>query len=462
MQTFRRSSDVIAASPVTTSRSLLMASLFLLMLIALPAPAKAKGSPPPLPASGDVLIAGGVGSDGNVTTKAEFYSVSFRRFVTTGAMTTARATHQSDVLFLTEESDGDTGKIFMIGGFNGSATSSGSSIAFNVVVLDNFELYDPATGTFAIPTTPLLNPMTNARAFFPVIDIPADAAHIHGHFLAIAGMCNSSDLDSCRSADVIHPDDHVTQTSNPLVGRMMHTATLLQNETSVLVTGGFADLAGTALNTAEILDTNTDDFTAIANMNAARAGQTATILNDGTVLIAGGFDNTGAAQNSAEIFTPDVTGLVGTFTPVPVPMHDSRAWHTATLLGDGTVLLAGGFNGSATFALSGGVSGVSGSWTKSSGSVLGTAEIYDPTTETFTCVHGTVGKSGRCRKSMKTARIDQTATVLADGDVLIAGGFTGNKGLKPVSSAELFHAGKFVKTASMKTARAWHSAIALP
>jgi hypothetical protein len=56
--------------------------------------------------------------------------------------------------------------------------------------------------------------------------------------------------------------------------------------------------------------------------------------------------------------------------------------------------------------------------------------------------------------------MDQTATALADGDVLIAGGF--QKGLKPVKSAELFHAGRFVRTGNMSIARAWHSAVALP
>jgi hypothetical protein len=100
-------------------------------------------APLSLPASGDVLIAGGVGSDGNVTTQAEFYSVSFGQFVTTGAMTTARASHQAEVLFPSDESDGLTGDIFLIGGFSGSAKRSGPSIAFNIFTLDTFELYDP-------------------------------------------------------------------------------------------------------------------------------------------------------------------------------------------------------------------------------------------------------------------------------------------------------------------------------
>jgi hypothetical protein len=235
----------------------------------------------------------------------------------------------------------------------------------------------------------------------------------------------------------------------------MHTATLLNDHFTLLVTGGFADLSGTALASAEILDTNTDDFTATPDMSAARSGQTATVLNDDTVLIAGGVDATGAASNSAEIFDPATV----TFTPIATAMHDRRAWHTATLLSDGTVLLAGGFKGSGAFALSGDNTGVTGTWTASRRAVLATAEIYDPVAQTFTCVHGAT-KSGRCKASMRAPRMDDTATALADGDVLIAGGFGG--GMKSVSSAELFHSGKFIRTGGMKTARAWHSAVALP
>jgi hypothetical protein len=143
-------------------------------------------------------------------------------------------------------------------------------------------------------------------------------------------------------------------------------------------------------------------------------------------------------------------------------MHDNRAWHTATLLSDGTVLLAGGFDGRATIALTGAATGATGTWTASSGSVLRTAEIYDPTTGTFTCVHGTIKTPGHCEIAMKGARMDQTATALADGDVLIAGGFGSTKPLQPIRSAALFHAGNFIKTGNMTAARAWHTAIALP
>ena len=126
------------------------------------------------------------------------------------------------------------------------------------------------------------------------------------------------------------------------------------------------------------------------------------------------------------------------------------------------MLFRSGFDGSATIALTGAGTGVTGMWTASSGASLRTAEIYDPITQTFTCVKGTIKKTDGCQMTMKAARMDHTATALADGDVLIAGGFGASKALPPLKSAELFHAGKFLVTGNMTEARAWHTAVALP
>src|SRR5579863_6636543 len=152
------------APPTTITTTTQRLSLTILSILLLSAgPALAKSTPPPLPASGDVLIAGGVGSDGNVTTQAEFYSVSAKRFVATGAMTTARASHQAEVMFETAESDtnGTTGEIFLIGGFSGSVKRSGPALDFNILALDDFELYDPKTGTFSAPSLPTAQVMEN-------------------------------------------------------------------------------------------------------------------------------------------------------------------------------------------------------------------------------------------------------------------------------------------------------------
>jgi hypothetical protein len=78
-------------------------------------------------------------------------------------------------------------------------------------------------------------------------------------------------------------------------------------------------------------------FTPTGSMNTARSGHTATRLNDGMVLIAGGRSDSSGVLSSAELYNP----ATQTFT-ITGSMNVAREWHTATLLHDGTVLIAGG------------------------------------------------------------------------------------------------------------------------
>jgi hypothetical protein len=127
-------------------------------------------------------------------------------------------------------------------------------------------------------------------------------------------------------------------------------------------------------------------------MSQARSGHTATLLNDGRVLVAGGF-NTNGVLNSAELFDPTTK----TWTPAS-PMQIPRARHTATLLPDGSVLVVGGATDTAHPA-----------------SITETAEKFDPSSGAWTQV-----------KSMNTKRAFHTATLMLDGSVLVvAGGPTG-------------------------------------
>src|SRR5918996_3938005 len=114
--------------------------------------------------------------------------------------------------------------------------------------------------------------------------------------------------------------------------RAAHTATLLQNG-KVLVAGGFA--GGSSFSTVELFDPATKSVTTTSNMSVARAGHTATLLSNGKVLIAGGYN--GSYVASAELYDP----ATNSFTPASA-MTTARSGHVATLLPNGKVLLAGG------------------------------------------------------------------------------------------------------------------------
>jgi hypothetical protein len=121
-------------------------------------------------------------------------------------------------------------------------------------------------------------------------------------------------------------------------------------------------------------------FVSTGNLNTPRIGHTATLLNDGRVLIAGGYRVDETPINSAELYDPKA----GTFSPT-ANMIISRYGHTATSLLDGRVLITGG-------------------------DLDASAELYDPSTGTFTLTG-----------SMHEARVYHAATLLSTGKVLISG-----------------------------------------
>ncbi len=224
------------------------------------------------------------------------------------------------------------------------------------------------------------------------------------------------------AADLYDPASGTfSTTANLVVDRYFHGTALLNNG-KVLLAGGF-NVA--ALTSVELYDPSTGKFTATGSMAAARAYPTATVLNNGKVLIAGGYDLTNYLS-SAELYDPST----GTFTTTG-SMTVARCYHTATLLNNGKVLIAGGSN---------------------SANVLSSAELYDPSTGIFTAVG-----------NMTAAREDYTATLLNSGKVLLAGGFGGSSSLGYLSTAELYDpsAGTFTSTGNMIAAQAFDSATLL-
>ena len=194
-----------------------------------------------------------------------------------------------------------------------------------------------------------------------------------------------------------------TATGSITMLREVCTATSLPNG-KVLIAGGVN--RGGSLASAELYDPATGTFTVSGSMSVARDGHTATLLPNGKVLVAGGYNDNGINNTflaSAELYDP----TAGTFT-VTGSMSVARDGHTATLLPNGVVLVAGGYNDD---------NGIN-------STCLASTELYDPTAGTFT-VTG----------SMSVARCNHTATLLPNGMELIAGGFSSTEEL---ASAELY------------------------
>ena len=164
-------------------------------------------------------------------------------------------------------------------------------------------------------------------------------------------------------------------------------------------------------------------WTATGSLITARQLHTAALLPQGKVLVAGGYN--GPVLSSAELYDPasgtwTATGRLGT----------ARGEHTATLLPSGKVLAAGGFDLS---------------------NALRSAELYDPASGTWTATG-----------SMATARFDHTATLLPNGQMLVASG--SDSDFRPLQSAELYDpgSGTWATTGNMVAARGRHTATLLP
>jgi hypothetical protein len=259
------------------------------------------------------------------------------------------------------------------------------------------ELYNPATGTF----TP-----TGSMAYERISDT---ATLLNNGIVLMA-----SGVGAGATAELYNPATGTfTLTGSMNAARFLATATLLNNGL-VLVAGG--QNSSGILASAELYNPATGTFTYTGRMNTSRYLYTATLLNNGMVLFAGGINDQNQVVASAELYDP----ATGIFTPTG-SMNIARWAPTATLLNNGMVLVAGG-----------GGAGPSGP--------VDSAELYDPAAGTFSYTNG----------SMTIYRVWDTATLLNNGMVLMAGGAFGAG-----PTAELYDpaTGTFTPTDSMNTAR---------
>lgn len=207
--------------------------------------------------------------------------------------------------------------------------------------------------------------------------------------------------------------------ANPLnIACRNHTATLLNNG-QVLVAGGYNS---GSLQNSELYNPSSGGWTTTRPMVYGQTWYTATLLTSGLVLAAGG-DNYGGQVS--ELYNP----VAGTWQLPPVGLNTGRQYHTATLLPNGQVLVTGGQNGA---------------------SYLSSAELYNPTSPSWAPT-----------SPMHSPRMGHTATLLPNGQVLVTGGAGSNGPL--LASAELYNPanGTWTVTNPMQNPRIWHTATLL-
>jgi|RhiMetdeSRZDD1v2_1073273.scaffolds.fasta_scaffold24267_5 hypothetical protein len=288
-------------------------------------------------------------------------------WIITSSMNIPRAVHTATLLL--------NGKVLVVGGNNGTGPVSSA------------ELYNPTTGMWSITAS------LNTARYGHTATLLQDGK------VLVAGGWNGSYLNSAELYDPTTGKLSVTGSLN--TARYGHTATLLPDG-KVLVAGG-----GFVLNTAELYDPNTGRWSITANLNTARSSHTATLLPSGKVLVAGGFTGHGfcpcidLVTASAELYDPVTAGW-----NVTENLNTARALHTATLLQNGKILVAGGTDGRVEDF--------------PEYVPLASAELYDAGTGSWSVTD-----------SLHTARNSHTATMLFDGKVLAAAGYY-------TASAELY------------------------
>ena len=333
---------------------------------------------------------------------AEIYDPSSGSFTDTGNMATARS---APAVLL------PNGEVLIAGG--STCDSSG-----NCNSLSSVELYDPAAGTFSSAGSMnsardghTMTLLQNGRVLIAGGEncTRIDSSELHSPVQSarlLPASFSPSNTLSCRALSSAELYDPIAGTFSQLpaslqVARYNAAATLLESG-RVLIVGGSDET--NALSTAELYDPVANSFALTSNLNTARSSPDVTLLNGGQVLVTGGStcDSLSCPTVASELYDPTSNA----FSPL-IGMAVPRVKHTATLLTNGQVLMAGGFSNCA------------------SSPCLSdpTTELYDPAAKTFLLSY-----------TLSAARAYHSATLLADGSVLLTGGIANGVSLSGMES----------------------------
>lgn len=386
--------------------------------------------------NGKVLVVGGMDGIHVSAASAELYDPATFSFSDTGSLNAALGGPTAILL--------PNGNVLVMGW-----SSLGTTVSA--------ELYDQASGTFSV------NGSLNTTAGSSVTLLP------NGKVLLAGGRdANEEECDPkthlChfvnRLANTVLYDPATAKfatTGSLVTARDGHTATVLQNG-KVLMVGGLGKLdsaEGGNLASVELYDPATGKFAATGSLVAARFAHSATLLQNGRVLIAGGRGNAVASKegvskffsndevlDSAELYDP----VTGKFAAIG-NLSATRTEHTATLLQNGKVLLVGGSGEVISYFTETDLAGSKKTHTyeRRSSETLASADLYDPSTGKFTATG-----------SLATERRGHSATLLPNGQVLIVGG--GDEKF-PLVTAEIYDPGTglFSSTVAQAAKRNFHN-----
>ncbi|MGA3057780.1 MAG: hypothetical protein ABSE70_07065 [Candidatus Limnocylindrales bacterium] len=255
-----------------------------------------------------------------------------------------------------------------------------------------------------------------------------------GRVLVVGGALGSSSNSATDSVIIYDPATSHWSAATHMLQPRAYPMVVALADGSILAVGGSRNLQ--PLDTAERYYPDNGTWVAAGRLNVPRTQGTLTLLSDGHVLaVGGGMEGSPgwASTASAEIFDP----TAGSWS-LAAPMSAARAFHTATLLPGGEVLVTGG----ATI-----YNGVH-------GSVTAMAEIYIPRLNTW-----------RSAARMSVARYAGAAALLPDNRVLVAGGWSFTANTDPsLASAEIYDPGSnaWSATGSLTDARGSFAMAKLP